>query len=88
MNILNKFKSIFKDKNKEQTHDERIGYLANELIKELKASGRSVALPHISKGYGSVDICIQNLGTENEYISVESIINDWEIKAKPTFDKF
>lgn len=84
-----RFLSFFnRKKQKHQTHDEIIGYLANELIKELKASGRSIELSDIDEGYGSFDITVQNLGSKNEYVSIGNIINDWEIKVKPTFKEF
>lgn len=90
MNLLNKFKSIFKGNSEEKpmTRDEKIGYLANELIKELKASGRSIANPEISKGFGSFDVLVHYLGTEREEVLIKNIINGWEIEAKPTFKEF
>jgi len=75
-------------KTKRLDADERIAYLANELIKELKASGRSIALPGIDEGFGSFDITIYNLGTEDESMSVKSIINNWQVEVKPTFKEF
>lgn len=87
MKILSKFKSFFKAKNK-QAHDERIGFLANELIKELKASGRSISKSKISKGFGGFDISVYNLGTENESLKIFDLINNWEIETKPTFKEF
>ena len=68
--------------------DERIGYLANELIKQVKASGRTIAKPDIDKGYGSLDINIHWLGTSNAVMYVGDIANKWEVKTKPTFKEF
>ena len=68
--------------------DERIGYLANELIKQVKASGRTIAKPDIDKGYGSLDINIHWLGTDRAVMYVGDSINHWEIKTKPTFGEF
>lgn len=75
-------------KTKRLDADEKIGYLANELIKQLKASGRSIAHPCINKGFGSVDISVYNLGTKYESLAVFDLINKWEIKTKPTFKEF
>lgn len=68
--------------------DEKIGYLANELIKALIESGRSIAHPEVSKDFGSVDISVHNLGAENEVLIVYDLLNKWETKTKPTFKEF
>ena len=75
-------------KTKRLDADEKIGYLANEIIKAIKTSGRSIECPKISEGLGSVDIVVHNLGAENENLRVQNLINKWEIKTKPTFKEF
>lgn len=89
---MNKLFKFFLRKNNIETKkldvDERIGYLANELIKELKASGRDISLPDIDDGYGNFGIYVHNLGNDNEKIIISNLINDWEIKIKPTFGEF
>lgn len=66
--------------------DEKIGYLANEIIKEMIASGRKVESCN-SKGHGYVPIWIHHLGMEDAKIEIED--NKFErIIVKPTFDKF
>lgn len=89
MNLLNKFKSIFKadSEQKPMTHDEKIGYLANELIKELKASGRSIEDSHISEGFGSLAIYVHRLNTEDASMNIENT-GKWRIEVKPTFTEF
>lgn len=84
------FKKIFKkqEQKQEQTHDEKIAELANQLIIELKNSGRSIAKRHIGPDYGSFGITVHNLGTKNEVLIIHDIINDWEIRVKPTFGEF
>ena len=68
--------------------DERIGYLANELINQIKASGRTIAKPDIDNGYGSLDISVHRLGTSNAVMYVGDIANKWEVRTKPTFKEF
>lgn len=65
--------------------DEKIEYLANELVKTVKNSGREIEQPSISKGFGSIDITMHRIGTDKQSMSVQSINNGWEIKIKPTF---
>ena len=88
MNEIFKFWSSKISKKTKLNANEKIGYLANQLIMELKASGRSIALPGIGKGFGSFDISIYNLGTEDESMSVKSLINNWQVEVKPTFKEF
>ncbi len=71
---------------RKQTADERIGFLANELIKELKKSGRSIAHRHINEGFGSLSIIVHRLGSKNTDMRIES--NGWEVYIQPTFSEF
>lgn len=89
MNLLNKFKSLFKGNSEEKpmTHDEKIGYLANELIKELKASGRSMQCNEYDKGFGHMDFWVHDLGKERAYIEMQNS-SKWSLKVKPTFKEF
>ena len=68
--------------------DEKIIELANQIVVELKNSGRNVGLEYIGKGYGSFDITINFLGTEHELLRVESIINNWRVEGKPMIKRF
>lgn len=85
MKILSEFKSFFKAKSKKQTHDERIGFLANELIKELKASGRRMR-SH-SLGHGVLTIWVHRLGKEDATLEIEHD-GYQRIITKPTFTEF
>lgn len=64
--------------------DERIIFLANELIKEIQDSGKSVSNPLISNGFGSVDIYLHNFDKGSPSLVVENIINGWRITGIPT----
>lgn len=68
--------------------DERIGFLANELIKAIKESGRTIAHPEIAKDFGSLDINVHWLGKDKAAMYVENIQNHWKVEAKPTFKEF
>ena len=68
--------------------DEKVGYLANELIKTLKASGRTIAHPEISEGFGSIDIIVHSLGENDEKVYIKNVTNGWSVTAKPTFKEF
>jgi hypothetical protein len=68
--------------------DERISFLANELIKAIKESGRTIAHPEIANDYGSLDINAHWIGTEKAVVYVENIQNKWKVTAKPTFKEF
>lgn len=69
--------------------DEKIGYLANELIKELKASGRSIQCKNTDKSFGSLMIWVHHLDDdENSKIVMQNKSNGWEIDFKPTFNEF
>jgi hypothetical protein len=95
MNLLNKFKSIFKSYDEagviqtdtSMTSDEKIGYLLNELIKELKASGRSIACPSIASDFGSISIYAQRIGSTDSFVEICNT-SGWSFKAKPTFEEF
>ena len=67
--------------------DERIGYLANELIKELKASGRSIQCNEYDADFGNLDIWVHNLTNKNATLTIGSIGKN-VITTKPTFNKF
>jgi len=75
-------------KTKRLDADEKIGYLANELIKELKASGRSIQCNEGNKGFGVLMIWVFNLGKENGKIEIQCNSNSWKVKTKPTFKEF
>ena len=66
--------------------DERIGYLANELIEELKASGRSIQCNNSDKDFGHLDIWVHHLTNEDLYLELSS--SNWSFKTKPTFKEF
>ena len=74
----------------EQTSDERIGYLANELVKELKASGRSIQCKESDKGFGCLNIWVFNLDSENAHMELEATGggDGWKMKIIPTFKEF
>jgi hypothetical protein len=74
-------------KTKRLNADERIGFLANALIKELKASGRSIEDSHISEGFGSLDIYVHRLNTEDASMNIENT-GKWRVEVKPTFTEF
>ena len=65
--------------------DEKIGYLANELIKAMQGAGKQVALPDINEGFGSIDINVHRIGKENStgYVSYQS--GRHSIKFTPDF---
>ncbi|EGD47086.1 hypothetical protein Cpap_1478 [Ruminiclostridium papyrosolvens DSM 2782] len=67
--------------------DEKIKYLANELVKSIQASGRIVSLQNVGEGFGRIDINLFNIGTKKEELCVENILNKWSISTKPTFGK-
>ena len=66
--------------------DERIAYLANELIKELKSSGRSIQCYDSNKDFGNLDIWVHHLTNKDSYLELTN--SDWSFKTKPTFKKF
>jgi len=72
-------------KTKKLDEDEKIKFLANELLKAVQASGRIIAHPEISKGFGSVDVAVHNFGTKDADLRVQCVTNRWEVKTKPTF---
>lgn len=86
--ILNFLKRNMKDKRQttlvDQTRDEKIGCLANELIKELKASGRSIGS---DSNFGGLTIWVHQLGKEDAYIYLDKC-GKWEMRIKPTFNEF
>ena len=82
MGLASKLKSIFKIKRKE-----KIEFLVNELIKELKKDGKSIASPDTSKDFGHFGIWVFDLGTKDEKILIDKI-GEWEIRVKPTFKEF
>lgn len=91
MQLLSKFKSIFKQPKKPKTTEEQIEELVNKLILKLKADGKSIALPEVGKGYGTFGVFVHDLGTEKAEIVIMKFGNyddDWEIKVKPIFNKF
>lgn len=75
-------------KTKRLDADEKIGYLANELIKELKASGRSIQCNENDKEFGSLLIWVHRLGKENATMDLQNCPNGWSFKTKPTFKEF
>ncbi len=75
-------------KTKRLDADEKIGYLANELIKELKVSGRSIQCNENDKGFGNLDIWVYDLGKENAIMDLQRSPNGWSFKTKPTFEEF
>lgn len=72
----------------EQTLDGRIGYLANELVKELKASGRSIQCNERDKGFGNLMFWVFDLDGENAHIELAAHVDGWKMKIKPTFKEF
>lgn len=87
MSISSKLKSIFSLGNRKEVRESnRIEYLTNELIEELKKDGKSIASPYVSNDFGSFTVFVHNLGTENEKISL--CTNNWEVTVKPTFKEF
>ena len=70
-------------KTKKLDANEKIGYLTNALIKELQASNRSI---EVSPNFGTLRVWVHNLTKEKAYVQLEG--KDWELKIKPTFDKF
>ena len=85
MGLASKLRSIFsKEKVKEQN---RIEYLANELIEELKKDGKSIASPDTGENFGHFGIWVFDLGTQDERILVDKI-GKWRVKVKPTFKEF
>ena len=67
--------------------DAKIEYLANELIRAMQDSGRQVAMPEISTGYGSVDINVYNMNTEKESGRIYYQGCKKSIDFKPSFGK-
>ena len=66
MGLASKLRSIFsKEKVEEQN---RIEYLANELIEELKKDGKSIASPDISKDFGHFGIWVFDLDSKDERV--------------------
>ena len=91
MQLLSKFKSIFKQPEKPKSTEEQIEELVNKLILKLKADGKSIALPEIDKGCGSFSVFVNDLGTEKAEILIMKFGNcedDWEVRVKPIFNKF
>lgn len=74
-------------KTKRLDKDEKIAYLANELVKELSASGRSMACPDVAEGFGSLTIFAHRIGGENPDITIENRFWD-SMKITPTFKSF
>lgn len=85
-NFLTKSQIIVPEK--EKTSDEKIAELTNQLIVELKKSGRSIAKRHIDPNYGAFSISVYDLGTKAEELRIHDVVNGWEVKAKPTFTEF
>lgn len=79
------YQGKIKSKTSRLNTEEKVKYLANELIKSIEQSGKSILLPSIHEGYGSLDIDIFNNGTDKAELSVMSILNGWEITTKPNF---
>jgi hypothetical protein len=72
------FKWLIQLKIKRLDGDQRIIYLANELLRAITAQGYCVR----SQGnFGHVDIFIHNIGTQNDLI-VETITNRWFARGK------
>lgn len=71
------------NKAKKLNADEKIAYLANELIKTLRDSGRSIER---DPDFGNLTIWVHNLTNEKSSVELES--NNWRFKTKPTFEKF
>ena len=82
MGLASKLKSFFKIKRKE-----KIEFLVNELIEELKKDGKSIASPDTSKDFGHFGIWVFNLDSKDERVLI-SKIGEWEIRVKPTFKEF
>lgn len=82
MKFLRKFRNKFILSRKE-----KIEFLVNELIKELKKDGKSIASPDTSKDFGHFGIWVFDLGSKDERVLV-SKIGEWEIRVKPTFKEF
>ena len=90
MQLLSKFKSIFKQPKKPKTTEEQIEELVNKLILKLKADGKSIATAEVGKGYGSFCVFVHDLGTEEAKIIIMKFgtDDDWEVRVKPIFNKF
>lgn len=88
MGLASKLRSVFNIGNKEEVKfDNRIEYLVNELIEELKKDGKSIASPDISKDFGHFGIWVFDLGAKDEKILIGRI-GEWEVEVKPTFKEF
>lgn len=82
MKFLSKFRNKFILSRKE-----KIEFLVNELIEELKKDGKSIASPQTSKDFGHFGIWVFDLGTKDEKILIDKM-GEWEIRVKPTFKEF
>lgn len=82
MKFLSKFRNKFILSRKE-----KIEFLVNELIEELKKDGKSIASPDISKDFGHFGIWVFDLGAKDEKILIGRI-GEWEVEVKPTFKEF
>jgi len=72
-------------KTKKLDEEEKIKFLANELIKSVQASGRVISHPDVSKGFASFMIYIHNFDKESAEVDIDGGTNVWRISTKPTF---
>jgi hypothetical protein len=81
------FKWNIETKIKRLDGPDRIVFLANKLIKEINAQGRSIMNPSISTGFGNLNIYIHWYGTDNPILQICKISENggdkFEFQGKP-----
>jgi hypothetical protein len=88
MGLASKLRSVFNIGNKEEVKsDNRIEFLVNELIEELKKDGKSIGSPDIADGFGAFTVWVFGIGTDEPRINI-SKLGKWEVRVKPTFKEF
>ena len=65
--------------------EDKVKFLANELVKAVQQSGKSIMHPTISSGFGSIDINAHRLDKSDPVLIIENVSNKWSISTKPTF---
>lgn len=65
--------------------EEKVRFLANELIKSIQDCGYSIQQSTIDKKFGTVDINIYKYGTPDEVLRIENMANKWSIEGKINF---
>lgn len=64
---------------------EKVGFLANELIKAIQDCGYSLEIPKVEKNYASFGVTVFRYGQYDAELAIYCISNGWDIRAKPTF---